>query len=107
MYCVNILSQYVRLSNFDVSIDWSLYFIEKSSKFFEKKKLFCIYKQHFNKQRQAEIDEKSTLWSWILAIWKSLGKLIGHILKISKKQACLYSRDYTINHNENEDENKK
>ena len=30
-----------------------------------------------------------------------------HTLKISKKQTCLYSRDYTINHNENEDENKK
>ena len=32
-------------------------------------------------------------------------KIIGHILKNKKKQVCLYSWDYTINHNENECEN--
>ena len=29
------------------------------------------------------------------------------IIKISKKQLCLYSWDYTINDNENENENEK
>ena len=27
--------------------------------------------------------------------------------KLAKEQVCLYSRDYTINHYENEDENEK
>ena len=34
-------------------------------------------------------------------------KVIGRILKNKQKNKCLYSRDYTINHNENEDENEK
>ena len=35
-------------------------------------------------------------------------KIIGHILKKwPKEQVCLYSWDYTINHNENEDENEQ
>ena len=36
-------------------------------------------------------------------------KTIGDILKKkqAKKQACLYSWDYMINHNENEDQNEK
>ena len=36
-----------------------------------------------------------------------LKKIIGHILKNKQKNACIYSRNYTINHNENEDENEK
>ena len=31
-------------------------------------------------------------------------KIIGHTLKWVKEQMCMYSWDYTINHNENEDE---
>ena len=38
-------------------------------------------------------------------------KIIGHILtnkqKEKKKKGCLHSGDYTINHNENEDENER
>ena len=35
-------------------------------------------------------------------------KIIGYLLKNKQKnQACPYSWDYTINHNENEDENEK
>ena len=30
-----------------------------------------------------------------------------HSIKQAKEQSCLYSWDYTINHNDNEDENKK
>ena len=34
--------------------------------------------------------------------------IIGHLLKNKQmNKVCLYSRDYTINHNENEDENEK
>ena len=34
-------------------------------------------------------------------------KIIGYILKNKQKNICLYSWDYTINHNENKDENEK
>ena len=35
-------------------------------------------------------------------------KIIGHILKNKQRNnMCLYSGDYMINHNENEDENEK
>ena len=35
-------------------------------------------------------------------------KIIGHILKNKQKnKVCLYSSDFTIDHNENEDENEK
>ena len=55
-----------------------------------------FYKQHFYKQRQAEID-------------KNLSKCYvnnrTHSKKYAKEQVYLYSWDYTINSNENEDEN--
>ena len=72
---------------------------------------FSFYKQHFSKQRQAEIGKKSskcevTPWDWIIHILYP--KIIGHILKKwAKRQVCLYSWDYAINDNENEDENEK
>ena len=34
-------------------------------------------------------------------------KIIGHDKKWAKKHICLYSWDYTINHNDSEDENEK
>ena len=84
---------------------------------------FFSYKQHFYKQRLAEIGKKSSKWlsnTLRLNFWhrKTIGILhpryhltiTGHILRISKKeqakeQACLYSWDYATNYNENEDEN--
>ena len=46
---------------------------------------------------------------WYLKIIHILyPKIIGLILKNEqRKQVCLYSWDYTINYNENEDENEK
>ena len=34
-------------------------------------------------------------------------KIIVYILKIKQKKKCLFSWDYMINHNDNEDENEK
>ena len=43
-----------------------------------------------------------------LLLFQNYPKIIGHILKNKqKKQVCLYSSDYRINHNENEDKNEK
>ena len=34
-------------------------------------------------------------------------KMIGHILKDKQEQVCLYSWDYMMNYNQNEDGNEK
>ena len=79
-----------------------------------------FYKQHFYKQRQAEIGGKKvvqmlsntlTLNVCYLKVIHFLQPryyskiIIGHILKNKQKNKCVCI--YTINHNENENENEK
>ena len=77
-----------------------------------------MYKQHFYKQRQAEIDKKNQAnakqhpeaelllfenysYSSSTALFKN-----NYVSKNKQqKKLCLYSLDYTINHNENEKKN--
>ena len=78
-----------------------------------------LYKQHFYKQRQAEIGKKKKLKkaqkyprSNFLKIIRCLRprchpKTIGDILKNVKTNKCISFYDVTINDNENETESKK
>ena len=75
----------------------------KSENVVAKYTLF-FYKQHFYKQRQTEIDKKSskcraTTWGWAFAYHTNI---IGHVLKNKEKKK--WARIHTINHKENEDE---
>lgn len=53
--------------------------------------------QHFFKQRLAEIDKKI----------KQMLRIIHILHPRYHTKMCLYSWDYAINHNENEEENEK
>ena len=79
-----------------------------------------FYKQHFYKQRHAEFGKKSANAKQHPEAELLLFENNSHSLstlssknnrtyskKWAKEQVFLYSRDYTINHNENEDENEK
>ena len=69
-----------------------------------------FYKQHFKAKNQANAKqhpEAEFLTSE--KYWHSSSRLSSdnktYSQKQAKEQACLYSWDYAINHNENEDEN--
>ena len=75
-----------------------------------------FYKQHFYKQRQAEIGKNLSKWyvrprGWTVENYSHTSSTLSsknnrtHSKKYAKEQVYLYSWDYTINSNENEDEN--
>ena len=85
------------LSRFGVCVDVGRQLYSLSLK--QKRFTLCIYKQHFNKQRQAEIGKKLSntlrLNFCLLKIIPSLHpryhpKIIGDILKTEQNGVCLF-----------------
>ena len=80
-----------------------------------------FHKQHFYKQRHAEIckknqaKSKATPWGWTFAIWIDYSlsssryrlKIIGNIFKNVQKTITSIKRGYMTKDNENEAENEK